>query len=129
MKESPLRDKSEKFADRILKLHKYLNSQKKEFIMAKQILRSGTSIGANIAEAGFGASTKDFLNKLQISAKECSETLFWLGRLKSGEFITEPQFKSLRGDCLEIGRIIAASAKTTLENIKNKNESGNPPNK
>ena len=112
MKESPLKNKSERFADRIVKMYSYLCKHKNEFIMSKQILRSGTSIGANISEARFASSKKDFASKLTIAEKECAETLYWLGRLKNGEFITQKQFDSINSDCKEIGRILSASIKT-----------------
>ncbi len=120
MKPSVLRDKSELFADRIVKLSKYLLSEKKEFTLSNQILRSGTSIGANIAEAALAASKKDFINKLQIAAKECAETLFWLKRLKAGGFITEISFNSIYSDNLELEKMLASSIKT----LKDKQNQG-----
>ena len=108
MRNSVLKDKSENFADRIVKLYKYLDVKQHEKIISKQILRSGTSIGANIAEAAFAASKKDFLSKLTISAKECSETIYWLNRLKAGDFIKENEFESIHNDCLEFGRLLSS---------------------
>ncbi len=80
--------------------------------MSNQILRSGTSIGANVAEATKTGSTKDFISKLTIAAKECSETEYWLERLNIGKYITEKQFESIYNDCCEIGKMLTASLKT-----------------
>jgi len=118
MAESPLRDKSEKLADRIIKLYKYLCGEHKEFTISKQILRSGTSIGANVAEAGSASSVKDFISKLTIAAKECSETIYWLKRLKACGLITQKGFDSIYNDCSEIGKILTSSLKTSKKNLK-----------
>jgi four helix bundle protein len=117
MKESPMKIKSAAFADRIVKMSRYLADSQQELIISKQIYRSGTSIGANISEAIFAASKRDMLSKMQISIKECSETLYWLDRLKKAEFITDKQFDSMQNDCLEIGRILSAAIKTTKINL------------
>ena len=109
MKESILRDKSKVFAIRIIKLYKFLTEDKKEFVMSKQILRSGTSIGANFAEAIYGVSEADFLNKLSIAQKEASETIYWLDLLHETAFITQNQFDSLHTDADELLRLLAAS--------------------
>ena len=105
-------DKSVAFAIRIVHLYKHLIDNKKEFVMAKQILRSGTSIGANLAEARFGISDKDFLSKIYISLKECSETAYWLNLLHKTDYITDSQFESINSDCVEIMRILNATTKT-----------------
>ena len=118
MKESVLRQKSQNFATRIVNMHKYLG-KKKEFTISKQILRSGTSIGANIAEAGSAFTKKDFISKLGISLKECSETLYWLSILKNSEFISEKQYESIYKDCFEIASILNASIKTAKKNLNN----------
>ena len=89
---------SKNYAIRIVKLYKYLNDVKKEFVMSKQILRSGTSIGANISESVFAQSRQDFVSKLSISLKEASETKFWLELLHETDFISEAQFNSLNDD-------------------------------
>lgn len=99
-------DKSYKFAVRIINLYKYLTEEKKEFVMSKQILRSGTSIGANINEAQAGESTLDFIHKLSISCKETRETEYWLKLLKDTKYIDEKSFKSIIKDCNEILNII-----------------------
>jgi four helix bundle protein len=114
---SALKNKSELFADRIVKLHTYLTTNKKEFVISKQIVRSGTSIGANIAEASFSGSDKDFLCKLNIAAKECSETGYWLNRLKSADYISKEQFDSVYKDWEEIGKMLTSSIKTKKKNM------------
>ena len=87
MKENVVVEKSKDFAVRIIQLYKYMNENKKEFVMSKQILRSGTSIGANIAEAECAFSKKDFLAKMYIAFKECSETKYWLELLYKIEYL------------------------------------------
>ena len=109
MKESILRDKSKAFAIRIIKLYKFLLEEKKEFVISKQILRCGTSIGANFAEAIYGVSEADFMNKLSIAQKEASETIYWLELLYETDFITKEQFDSMLADADELIRLLAAS--------------------
>lgn len=111
-------DKSLKFAARIVKLHKYLIKEKKETIISKQIVRSGTSIGANANEAVYGVSKADFIAKLQISLKETAETEYWLRLLVLSEYITEQEGSSLLDDCLEIKRILVSTLNTAKENNK-----------
>ena len=115
---SILLDKSLKFAARIVKLHKYLIKEKKEAIISKQIIRSGTSIGANANEAVYGVSKADFIAKLQISLKETAETEYWLRLLILSEYIPEQEGDSLLNDCLEIKRILVS----TLNTAKNSSE-------
>ena len=105
-------EKSESFAVRIVNLYKYLTSKKSEYVMSKQILKSGTSIGANLAEAQYAISSDDFTAKLYISLKETSETLYWLKLLYRTEYITENEYDSLYGDCEEIRKILSSSTKT-----------------
>lgn len=111
-KENVLKDKSYKFALRIVKLYKHLAEEKKEFVLSKQILRSGTSIGANIIEGNQAQSKADFVHKLSIAHKEAFETEYWLNLLRDGEFITEKQAESLITDCNELQKILTASVKT-----------------
>ena len=113
--ESPLLEKSLKFAARIVKLYQYLVNEKKESIISKQIIRSGTSIGANANEAAYGVSQADFTSKLQISLKETAETEYWLRLLVMSGYIDEAQGNSMISDCLEIKRILIASLKTTKD--------------
>lgn len=110
--------KSKQFAIRIVNLYKYLCNDKKEFVLSKQILRSGTSIGANIAESECAISKKDFLSKLYIALKECLETLYWLDLLYDTEYLTEEQYNSMKKDCEEMRKMMSASTKTMAENIK-----------
>jgi len=121
MKDNILLDKSLKFAARIVKLHKYLTKEKRETIISKQIIRSGTSIGANANEAVYGISKADFIAKLQISLKETAETEYWLRLLILSEYITEQEGKSLLDDCLEIKRILISTlntAKSKKDNLQ-----------
>ncbi|MDR1206956.1 MAG: four helix bundle protein [Rickettsiales bacterium] len=122
MKESVLRDKSETFTTRIINMHKYLCKEKKEFTISKQVLRSGTSIGANIAEAGSAFTKKDFVCKLGISLKECAETRHWLKSLRNAEFLSEKEFESIYNDCLEIGRMLNSSIITAKNNLEKENK-------
>lgn len=104
--------KSKRFAIRIVNMYKYLCSEKKEYILSKQVLRSGTSIGANIAEAECAISRNDFLSKLYISLKECNETAYWLELLHETDYLDDDMFESILNDCLELKRILSASTKT-----------------
>lgn len=118
MKENILIDKSISFASRIIKLHQYLIKTKKETIISKQILRSGTSIGANINEANYGQSKADFISKMHIALKETAETEYWLKLLTAAEYITDDMGKSLLNDCIEIKKILISSINTAKENAK-----------
>ena len=115
-KDNHLLDKSLLFAARIVKLNKYLTKEKKETVIAKQIIRSATSIGANANEAIYGQSKADFIAKLQISLKETAETEYWLRLLILSEYITDKEGNSLLDDCLEIKRILISTLKTAKEN-------------
>ena len=110
-----IRDKSKEFAIRIVNLFKFL-SQNKEYAISNQILRSGTSIGANIAESECASSKKDFTNKLYIALKECNETLYWLELLVATNYIDDKQFQSLYSDCEELKRILVSTTKTLTMN-------------
>ena len=101
-------DKSLDFAVRIVNLYKYLTENKREFVLSKQLLRSGTSIGANIAEADCAISRADFIAKIYISLKECSESLYWLTLLHKTEFIDDVQYESMMNGCNEIYKILSA---------------------
>ena len=105
--------KSFDFAVRIVKLYKYLTEQKKEYVMSKQLLRSGTSIGANIAEAQRGFSKADFSYKMGISLKEANESEYWIRLLHRTGYIDDNQFESLNEDISEILKILTAICKTT----------------
>lgn len=118
MGENILKSKSYKFAIRIVKLSQYLVTEKKEFVISKQILRSGTAIGALIRESEHGETKKDFIHKLTISLKEASETEYWLSILKDTGYITDKLFNSLLVDCKELLRLLTASVKTARKNSK-----------
>jgi four helix bundle protein len=105
-KENIILDKSYSFSLRIIKLYKFLCENKKEFVMSKQILRSGTSIGANVNESQAAETKNDFIHKLGISAKEIRETEYWLKLLKDSEYIEENSFNSLIQDCGELRKIV-----------------------
>ncbi len=118
MKENVLIDKSIDFGARIVKLYRYLVKTKRETVLSKQILRSGTSIGANINEAQYGNSRADFIAKLHIALKETAETEYWLHVLEKSEYLDRNMATSMLNDCLEIKRILIASintAKSTYE--------------
>ena len=102
------------------KLHDYLCNNKKEFIISKQIYRSGTSIGANLSESKYAISKRDFLNKVHIALKEANETLFWINLLKNSDHITQKQYESLKYDCEEIIKLLSATTKTTVKNLNSK---------
>ncbi len=105
--------KSKKFSVRIIKLYSYLKDNKKEYVLSKQLLRCGTSIGANIAEAECAVSKKDFLAKMYIAYKECAETKYWLEVLHDSDFLTDAQFESIFKDCSELYRLLSAITKST----------------
>lgn len=112
MKENMLIEKSIDFGARIVKLYRFLVNTKHENILSKQILRSGTSIGANINEAQYGNSKADFIAKLHIALKETAETEYWLHLLQKSECLDEKMADSMLNDCLEIKRILIASINT-----------------
>lgn len=105
-------EKSKAFALRIIKLYKYLCNEKKEYILSKQILRSGTSIGANIKEAIRGQSKADFYAKMNIALKESSETEYWLELLYESDYIDEKSFNDIYADCQELLRLLMSITKT-----------------
>ena len=114
-------EKSTNFALRIIKLYKFLSTDKQEYVLSKQILRSGTSIGANLTEAEYAISKRDFLAKVHISYKECAETQYWLNLLYKSDYLTAEQFNSLNNDCIELLKLLTSITKTTKNNLeKNK---------
>ncbi|NVN96254.1 MAG: four helix bundle protein [Bacteroidetes bacterium] len=117
MKENIIKEKSYSFAVRIVKLNKYLIKEHKEYVLSKQILKSGTSVGANIEEANSGQSKKDFIAKLSISLKEAKETHYWLRLLFDCEYIDKAIFDSLLFDCNEIIIILTKILKSSKENL------------
>ena len=111
-KENIIIAKSDVYSNRILKLYQYLTDVKHEFVISKQIVRSGTSIGANIAESRNAQGEKDFINKLNIALKEADETEFWLKKLLYGDYITQIQYESMYQDNDEIVKILTKIIKT-----------------
>ena len=112
MKDSILKNKSKAFALRIIKMYNYLCEQKKEYVMSKQALRSGTSIGANVAEAFFAQSDADFIAKLYISRKEAGETIYWIELLKESLYISCDEADSMIKDCDELLKLLTSSIMT-----------------
>jgi four helix bundle protein len=115
--ESVLKNKSYQFAIRVVRLSQFLQNEKKEFVLSKQVLRSGTSIGALIREAEFGQSRADFVSKMSISLKEANETDYWLSMLKDTDYINQILFESLNSDCKEIIAMLVSSVKTAKKSI------------
>jgi len=116
--DNPIKDKSFEFAVRIVNLNKYLCSEKNEYVLSNQLLRSGTSIGANISEAERGQSKKDFISKMSIALKEANETEYWLRLLYRTNYLTQEQFDSLHKDIEEIIFILISICRTSNTNIK-----------
>ena len=116
MGNSIIAEKSKRFAVRIVNLYKYLCDNIKECVLSKQILRSGTSIGANIHEAVQAQSRGDFISKMSIALKEASETEYWLDLLHETDFISPDEYKSISNDCSEINKILISIIKTSKKN-------------
>ena len=109
--ERNVQNKSFQFAIRIVNLCKLLRNERHEYVLSKQLLRSGTSIGANIAEAQQAQTRPDFLSKLNISLKETTETMYWLRLLEATEYLTKFEYESIHSDCVELEKILTASVK------------------
>ena len=116
---SIIKDKSFLFAISIVNIYKRLVSEKKEFVLSKQLVRSGTSIGANVSEAVNGQSDKDFIAKLCIARKEAQETLYWLNLLEAKLYLTKIEAEQLKLDCEELLKILTAIIKTVQNKISN----------
>jgi four helix bundle protein len=116
-KQNPLKDKSFQFALKVINLYKFLTEQKREYIMSKQLLRSGTSIGANIREGQNAQSKADFIHKFSIAQKECDETLYWLELLHQSDFLEEKEFKAIHNDATELLKMLRSSILTSKQNI------------
>ena len=116
MKEKIVQNKSKKFAVKIIELYKCLFNDKKETVMSRQILKSGTSIGANIAESDYAASKADFINKSQIAIKECSETKYWLDLLFETNYIDSTVYNDISSECLSILRLLTTIINSAKEN-------------
>jgi len=118
MSESVLSTKSYTFALRIIKLYQFMADERREYVLSKQVLKSGTSIGANIEESVHAQSKVDFVHKLSIAQKEANETNYWLRLLKDAGYIEEKHAESFLTDCGEIQRLLTASIKTAKSNLK-----------
>ena len=116
MKGNILKDKSFRFAVRIVNLHKYLYKEKKEFVMSKQIVRCGTSVGAMVYESEHSESKADFIHKMAIAQKEINETIYWLELLRETEYISNKEFESINDEAIEIIKMITSSIKTSKKN-------------
>jgi four helix bundle protein len=113
MKEGTIRDKSKRFAVRVVRLYQHLTEHKREFILSKQLLRSGTSIGANVREAERGQSRKDFISKMDIALKEAAESEYWIELLHETDYLSHSEFQSISEDCGELNRLLIAIVKTS----------------
>ena len=116
-KPNPLKDKSFQFALKIIQLYKFLTEEKREYIMSKQLMRSGASIGANIREGQNAQSKADFIHKFSIAQKECDETLYWLELLHQSGFLVENEFTAIHSDANELLKMLRSSILTTKQNI------------
>jgi four helix bundle protein len=113
--EHTIERKSFLFAVRIVKLSKHLNTAKKEFVLSKQLLRAGTSIGANIAEAEQAQSKADFISKMNIALKEAVETNYWLRLLQASDYLSDAEFSSIHSDCRELEKMLTSIIKTAKQ--------------
>ena len=118
MSENIIKTKSFNFALKIVKLYQFLNQEKKEYVLSKQLLRSGTSIGALVREAEQAESKLDFIHKLAIAQKEANESDYWVELLFQSEYINEIQYQSLKSDIVEINKILASIIISTKQNLK-----------
>jgi four helix bundle protein len=117
MKENVVRDKSFAFALRIVKLAKYLQGEKKEFVLSKQVLRSGTAIGALVREAEHAQSKADFVSKMSIALKEANETEYWIELLHQSEYIDTSQYQSIHPNSVELIKLLVSIVKTSKSQI------------
>lgn len=117
MRRNILKDKSFAFAIRIVNLYKYLTDTKKEFVMVKQLLRSGTSVGAMVRESEHAESKADFVHKLSIAQKEINETIYWIELLKETDYLKKEEFEGINVDATELMKLITASIKTAKSSI------------
>ncbi len=113
---SPVRDKSFRFALRVVRLYRYLKDEKKEYVLSKQVLRSGTAIGALVRESQYVESTADFIHKLSIALKEANETDYWIELLYQSDYLEEKSYQSIHADIEELLKLLTAIIKTTKEN-------------
>jgi four helix bundle protein len=120
MKENIIKDKSYVFALRVIKTYKFLSEKQREFVLSKQMLRSGTAVGALIREGEQAQSRADFIHKMNIALKEANETEYWLMLLKDSDYIDENSFVSIHKDCAELVKMLISIVKTTKGNNGNK---------
>lgn len=120
MKENIVKNKSFDFAIRIVRLYQYLSTEKKEFTLSKQLLRSGTSIGAMIREAEHAESKNDFIHKFAIAQKEANESIYWLELLKATDYLDEKGFKTINEDAITILKLVTSILKTTKQQLNTK---------
>ena len=121
MADSLTLEKSKDFAIRIVNLYRYLTAEKREYIMSKQLLRCGTSIGANLSEALYGVSRNDFIAKVFIALKETAETEYWLELLHDTEYLTDEEFESISQDNTALKKMLSSITFTTSQNLKKNN--------
>lgn len=117
MRENIIKNKSFAFAVRVVKLYQFLCEQKKEYVLSKQLLRSGTSVGAMVREAEHAETKNDFKHKMGIAQKEINETIYWLELLRETDYLTAEQFESINNDAVEIIKLITAILKSAKSNI------------
>lgn len=115
-----LKNKSYQFAIRIINMYKYLNRDKNEYVISKQLLRCGTAIGALIREAEYGQSKADFIAKMSIALKEANETDYWLSLLKDTGYLNDEHFKSIKADAEELLKLLISTVKTSKNSLKSK---------
>ncbi|MCB9351225.1 MAG: four helix bundle protein [Lewinellaceae bacterium] len=113
MRENVVKDKSFAFAVRIVRLYQFLVEQKKEFVLSKQVLRSGTSVGAMVREAEHAETKKDFIHKMAIAQKEINETIYWLELLNATDYLNNAEFTSLHADAVEIIKLLTSIIKSS----------------
>lgn len=117
MRENIVKNKSFAFAVRVVNCYKWLCAEKKEYVLSKQLLRSGTSVGAMVREAEHAETKKDFIHKMAIAQKEINESLYWLELLRETDYLEQPTFVTLEQDATEILKLITAIIKSTKQNI------------
>ena len=117
MSKNVIVEKSKTFAVRIIRLYQHLSSEKKEFTLSKQVLKSGTSIGANVREAHRGQSKKDFIAKMNIALKEAAETEYWLELLHETDYIDADSFESIYRDCNELNKLLITIIKSSNKDL------------
>jgi four helix bundle protein len=120
MKENIIKQKSRLFAIRIVKLYQYVTETKKEYVLSKQLLRSGTSVGAMVYEAEQAESKNDFIHKMAIAQKEINESVYWLDLLKETDYLTQTQFESMNNNAIELLKMITSIIKTAKQTLANK---------